>query len=197
MNPVLDAAASALLSLGLTADAATALALLLGFFSATSYYLAPARGEPMLFTASILLLASGALDAIDGAIARMSRGPSPLGAFIDSVADRVTEVVVLGAIVAAGLCSISWGFLAIASSLLVSYARARSESLGLSMEGVGLGERAERMVVLALATLFGAVELGVAFVAILATITFLQRVVYAIRKLPRSPTAKVEQVVDE
>jgi len=56
-------------------------------------------------------------------------------------------------VIIGGLCDPVWGLIALAGSLLVSYSRARAEAAGIKMESVGIAERAERMIILAVATL--------------------------------------------
>ena len=67
--------------------------------------------------------------------------------------------------------------LAISMSLLVSYARARAESLGIKLQGIGIGERAERLLVIAIIGMIGFMEYAVIIVIIIATITLIQRIV--------------------
>ncbi|MCS4540454.1 MAG: CDP-alcohol phosphatidyltransferase family protein, partial [Thaumarchaeota archaeon] len=61
-------------------------------------------------------------------------------------------------------------------SLLVSYTRAKADSLGVSLAGVGIGERSERIAVLALSSLLGLVYYGIIAVLVLAAVTFLERI---------------------
>ncbi|HSH22967.1 MAG TPA: CDP-alcohol phosphatidyltransferase family protein, partial [Acidimicrobiales bacterium] len=137
---------------GLTADHLT----LIGVLMAVAASLAIANGA---LRASVLLLAASALpDALDGAVAKASGTASPRGAFFDSVADRCTDALLLGG-VAWYLSSVHGGhivllpFAVLAASMLVSYQRARAESLGFDARG-GVMERAERIVVLGLGLLF-------------------------------------------
>jgi archaetidylinositol phosphate synthase len=62
-------------------------------------------------------------------------------------------------------------------SLLVSYARARAESLGIQLQGIGIGERAERLLVVAIVGMIGFLNYAVIIVAIIAGITFVQRII--------------------
>jgi CDP-diacylglycerol--glycerol-3-phosphate 3-phosphatidyltransferase len=99
-----------------------------------------------------LLIAAGVLDLLDGAVAKASGRVSVRGAFFDSVSDRVADTLVLGA-VAWYLLDLHHSQIALlpvgvlGASLLVSYERAKAESLGFEAKG-GLMERAERVVVL-------------------------------------------------
>ncbi|MBW3573598.1 MAG: CDP-alcohol phosphatidyltransferase family protein [Actinobacteria bacterium] len=137
---------------GLTADHLT----LLGVLMAVAASVAIAAGA---LRVGVLLLAASTLpDALDGAVAKASGTASPRGAFFDSVADRCTDALLLGG-VAWYLSSTHGGrivllpFALLAASTLVSYQRARAESLGFDARG-GLMERAERIVVLGLGLLF-------------------------------------------
>jgi archaetidylinositol phosphate synthase len=71
----------------------------------------------------------------------------------------------------------------------VSYTRAKGDALGVSLAGIGVGERSERLVVLIVASLLGTVWLGVLIVALLALITFVQRTVAVSKALGRPKTA--------
>ena len=129
------------------------------------------------------LLGSGICDLVDGAVARAGgkRG-TPLGAVLDSALDRYGEGLILGAILIRWSSQSHPGWPAILAvlawigSFLVSYVRARSESLGIPCE-IGLLERPERWVFLLILALWG--DRGVLWVlgtlAFFTHVTFLQR----------------------
>src|SRR5262245_44081845 len=102
-----------------------------------------------------LILLGGAADIFDGRIARARGMVSKAGAFLDSTLVRFAETLAFAGL-AVWFRSSAWSALVVASalggSLLVSYARARGEGLGISFRG-GLMQRAERLVLLALASL--------------------------------------------
>jgi len=80
-----------------------------------------------------------------------------------------------------------WGVAALVGSLLVSYARARAEALGVRMASVGLGERAERLIILTAATLIeplarGALNVSMIVLTALTHVTVVQRAVYFWRR---------------
>ncbi len=131
---------------GLSPDHLTAL----GLFMAVPAAIAIGTGR--LFLGLVLLAASAVPDLLDGALAKASGTSSKRGAFFDSVADRVTDALILG--------GLGWylqtqrhghaallPFAILAASSLISYERAKAESLGFSAKG-GLMERAERIVLL-------------------------------------------------
>ena len=109
-------------------------------------------GCSFYWAGAVTFVVGSVLDILDGALARVGGKTTPFGAFLDSTTDRVGEGAMLGAIalvfsrhdhpVALGLT-----FAAVAGSFLVSYTRARAEALGLRGD-VGIGSRAERVVVI-------------------------------------------------
>jgi archaetidylinositol phosphate synthase len=125
----------------------------------------------------VFLLASGFFDVVDGSVARVTKKVSRAGAFLDSTLDRLAEIAVfIGIFLGNYAAGFAWlVLLTLAFSLMVSYERARAESLGAVLSGVGVGERAERLLILAVLSLFGFVFFGVVVVFILATITLIQR----------------------
>lgn len=142
-----------------------------------------------LMAGGILTLLMGPIDALDGAMARLREEPSEFGAFVDSVTDRYSELVILLGILIyfvreGELLLVTLAFVAAAGSVLVSYVRARGEALGFQVKG-GLLTRVERYLVLAPALIFGVPSVGVIIVAALANLTALQRVMI-VRRQARS-----------
>jgi CDP-diacylglycerol--glycerol-3-phosphate 3-phosphatidyltransferase len=131
---------------GITADVLTAT----GLVSAAATAVAVATGH--LHWAVVLLILTGMHDLLDGPVAKAAGTSSVRGAFFDSVTDRVADAVLMGG-VAWYLVGRHEGHLAVLPlavlgvTALVSYERAKAESLGLSAKG-GLMERAERMILL-------------------------------------------------
>jgi archaetidylinositol phosphate synthase len=174
-------------SVGVSPNAWTFVGLLVSFLAAVSFWSSGYRGELL---GGLLILASGFLDVVDGAVARVTGRMSKQGAFLDSTLDRVAEVAIYLGILTGGLANAALVLLALSFSLLVSYTRARGEALGASLAGVGIGERSERLLVLAIASILGLTYYGVVLVAIIAGFTFLQRTYSASRSLaPRGPDA--------
>lgn len=159
---------------GLSADHLTGLGLLLAVPAAWAI----ASGRIGLGLA--LLIASAVPDLLDGPLAKATGASSVRGAFFDSVADRVTDTLVLGGF-AWYLSDTRKGHLFILPvailgvSLLISYQRAKAESLGLSAKG-GIMERAERIVVLCAALAFGFLMVPLLWLMLaLSALTALQR----------------------
>lgn len=182
--------------LGLRPNQVSAAGIILGAASGLAYRNAgaflEASADPYLYrvylsSAVLLLLASGLCDALDGALARLHREASTLGGFLDSLLDRYVDSFVYIGLILGGLCDVLWGLLALVGSLLTSYTRARSEAAGVPMETVGVLERAERLLIIAVASLLSlawpaTLRWGVILLALGTNFTVVQRVVYFRRK---------------
>ena len=160
--------------LGLTPNMMTMMGLLGNTVGA--YYLA--RGE--MLTGGLFVLLMTPIDALDGTMARLRGESSDFGAFVDSVTDRYSELIIYGGLLyhfltlgepVGGLLV----FGAAAGSVLVSYVKARAEGLGYEAK-VGLLTRVERYIVLAPSLVFNQLYIGLAIIAVLANITALQRI---------------------
>ena len=178
-----------LASMGLTPNVLTVMGLLASTCSAWAY-LSWRADRLYLVAASSLILLSGLLDAFDGVLARKTGTVTKFGGFFDSVADRYSDAVVLGAIVVSGLCDPLWGIAALIGSLMVSYARARAEAAGVEMIAVGFAERAERMILLVAVTLvsYYRIELlnyGIIVLAIIANLTVVQRIAHFMNEVKK------------
>lgn len=137
----------------------------------------------------VLVLLANAFDMLDGALARITGRVSRFGAFLDSTIDRYEEALVylgIGAwLLRQGDGSLLLaGYAAIIGSIMVSYARARAESLGVSGE-VGWLPRPERIVLLAVALIFHAYLLAPVLwlLAVLTNVTAVQRIIHVKRQL--------------
>jgi CDP-diacylglycerol--glycerol-3-phosphate 3-phosphatidyltransferase len=181
---------SGLKKAGISADQLTVLGLVLSAACA----LTVANG--WLFVGWCLLAASAVPDVLDGAVAKASGTSSPRGAFFDSVVDRVSDTLVLGGLAwyLANTHSAHVALLPLAilgASNLVSYERARAESLGFTARG-GLMERAERMIAIGLGLLFSVVLVPLLWLMLgLTVLTAIQRFVMVWRQasasVPRRP----------
>ena len=123
------------------------------------------------------MLLAGFFDIVDGQVARVSKKITKSGGFLDSVFDKIAEVAIFLGILVGGFAEPYLVFLAITFSLLVSYTRSRAESLGVKLQGIGIGERAERLLVIAIIGILAFMEYAVIIVIIIAGITFIQRIV--------------------
>ena len=178
----LTSVAESLHNLGLTPNHVSILGIVLAVLSAITYWQWK-LDSLLLILAPLLMLASGLLDALDGALARQYGEATKFGGFFDSLLDRYADSIILCGIILGELTEVSWGLAALIGSLLVSYARSRAEAAGVKMESVGLFERAERIVLLALLSFISYVWLdalcwGVLLLAVLTNLTVVQRAVY-------------------
>jgi len=129
----------------------------------------------------LFLLFSGLCDALDGALAETYGQTTVFGGILDSTLDRIGEAIVISSIMLTGLCNLETGVLALVSSFCVSYIRSRAELEGISMSNIGIAERAERILVLVTTSFFRILDIGIAIIAILSTITVFQRLVHVAR----------------
>lgn len=152
--------------------------------------------------AGLMVLLGGVFDIFDGRVARQSGLASKFGSFYDSTLDRISEIAVflgLTSLYAQGAAGesntrmIYVVMLALGGSLMVSYTRARAEGLGLDC-GVGLMQRAERVVLLGFGSLiFGlswqglVLNLVLAVVAVTTILTAVQRIVWVYRQAAGVP----------
>lgn len=188
-----------LASSGVSPNVITVLGPLVAIAAAMTFVL-----HQILFAAFLMLLA-GFVDALDGAVARASGRTTAFGGVLDSICDRYADAILLFGLVWGGWCTPFWGIVALIGSLLVSYARARAEAVGVSQLGIGIAERPERLIILIAATgfqaftfmrifppvpiLFGITlwtECGVILVAALTHITVIQRTAFAYRALAKA-----------
>ncbi|MBS7616546.1 CDP-alcohol phosphatidyltransferase family protein [Candidatus Bathyarchaeota archaeon] len=184
VQSAIKAQAKAANRIGLTPNAISAAGILLAFLSAIAY----AGGRQNLSLAVVLLLLSGYCDMLDGAIARLCQKTTFFGGFLDSLLDRYADSAIYTGIILGALCTAPWGLAALIGSLLVSYARARAEAADIKMESIGIAERAERIIILAAASiaeifLANALEAGIILLAVLTNVTVAQRSIYAYKML--------------
>lgn len=176
VDHVTDPVAATMRRTGLTADHLTGLGLVLGVATAV------AVGAGRLGLGLGLLIAAAMLDLFDGPVAKAAGTAGPRGAFFDSVADRVTDALVLGGI--AWYLTTEHGgriallpFAVLGTSALISYERAKAESLGYAAKG-GLMERAERIIALCLGLFVSSLLIPILWVMLaLTVVTAVQRFV--------------------
>jgi CDP-diacylglycerol--glycerol-3-phosphate 3-phosphatidyltransferase len=140
---------------------------------------------------------AGICDALDGAVARAGAGPTKAGAFLDSTTDRISELLVAGALTIYFAGQDQWwtaggALLFLGASQMVSYTRARAEALGVDCK-VGFMSRPERLVGLGIGFVLSGWDLGgtsvlvwfIWLLAALTSLTVLQRMLHVMRKLRR------------
>lgn len=191
VQSIIKAQANAAYKARLTPNIVSSIGVVLAFLAAFAY----TRGHEHLLWAVLLLLLSGYCDMLDGAIARLHQKATSFGGFLDSLLDRYADSAIYISIILGGLCTVPWGLTALTGSLLVSYARARGEAANIKMESIGLAERAERIIILAAASiaeiyLANAIEAAIIALAILTHITVLQRSLYIRGALKREGNQK-------
>jgi len=138
------------------------------------------RGE--MVVGGLIILAMAPIDALDGTMARLRGESSDFGAFVDSVTDRYSELVIFLALIIFYTQQGEWVnsivvYLAAAGSVLVSYVRSRAESLGYEAK-VGILTRLERYVVLVPTLILNVPMIGLWIIAVMANITAVQRIIY-------------------
>jgi len=141
---------------------------------------------------AVLFVVGSILDILDGALARAGGKTTPFGAFLDSTTDRVGEGAMLGAIALVfhrhdRPVALALAFAAVAGSFLVSYTRAKAEALGLRGD-VGLGSRAERVVVITGGLVLAPVSIwllvgAIALLTATSWLTVLQRILFVRKQL--------------
>ncbi len=136
--------------------------------------------QGMMLIGGLIILAMGPVDALDGTMARLRGEPTKFGAFVDSVTDRYSELAIFAGLLFYYLQKGDWlacglVYAAAAGSVLVSYVRARGQSLGYDTK-VGLLTRFERYIVLAPALILDRPLWALWIIAIFANLTALQRI---------------------
>jgi len=201
----IDPIADGMMHAGLTPNRITTLSLFVLLASGAAF------GMDHLRTGSILLLASGFLDLLDGKVARRGGMSTKFGAFYDSTMDRLGEGALFAGIgifytrtivggegerwpvLGLGLC-----FAALTGAFLVSYTRARAEGLGLEAK-VGMAQRAERIIYLGVPiSIFGAGPGGFLLLGILTWLTLISWItvaqrIFHVQTMTRAADAEVMQ----
>ena len=189
LQPILDKIGSIFAELGISPNSITVIGFVIAIISSIIFGLSSIQNGIWFNTVligSILLLISGFFDVIDGSAARITRQTSKKGAFLDSTLDKISEIVIFLGIAIGNLANPILCIIALASSLLVSYTRSRAESFGVDLSGVGFGERAERLIVLAIMGIIpiqNFLEYGEIIIIIISIVTIVQRIDRTIKKL--------------
>lgn len=185
VNPAIEAVARPFARAGFTPNGLTVLGLLIGTLAALLF----AFQEPLW--AGLVVLVCGFFDIIDGAVARLTGKVTAFGGVLDAVLDRYVDFVLFVGIIWGGLAAFegvpnsNWffGILAVAGSLMVSYTRARAEAAGTGKLAVGVAERGERMLILAVGAMLGYTNYAVVLIVFLTHLTVAHRVIVAWQRL--------------
>jgi len=187
---LIDPVARTLLRLKVTPDGITWFGCGATIFIATVFL---AQGKFLI--GSILFGVFSLIDLLDGTMARMLGTAGPWGAFLDSTLDRVSDSAVICALIFFYVNSsgnnhrlaVTAGIVSLVMGLLTSYARAKAESLDAKCT-IGIAERAERNIIIWIALVFSALfsditPYALTLLAIVSTITVIQRVLYVRKQL--------------
>jgi CDP-diacylglycerol--glycerol-3-phosphate 3-phosphatidyltransferase len=190
---------------GITPNMVTLVGLLLSIVAAVVLALG------FIVPGGVLVLFAGIFDMFDGAMARVRNAATTFGAFLDSTLDRYSESIILGgllfyALQRPGLHDALWPFtneqqwmiasifVAAVGSLMVSYAKARAEGLGLECK-TGLLARPERVVILAIGLLFNITIWALLLLAILSHVTAIERILHVWRVADQPAESKNMQAL--
>ena len=173
---LLDKIVGALAATGVNPNLLTFLGLVVNFIAAANFAVGNFR------TAALIILFAGFLDMLDGQVARRQNRVTAFGAFYDSTLDRYADMArYMGLLVYYSVSGhtayVVLAAVATAGSVMVSYARARAESL-IPLCKVGFMERPERLVLLIIGGLFNRMGPVLWVVAVVSTITVIHRIVY-------------------
>jgi CDP-diacylglycerol--glycerol-3-phosphate 3-phosphatidyltransferase len=187
-----DPVARALLALRLRPNHLTVLGLGVSVLAAICFARGRVRGG------GVLLILAGLFDFFDGSLARLSGQVTPFGAFLDSVIDRYSDLVVLAGILVLFAGSgrpteVVLALLALIGTVMVSYTKARAQAIGVACE-IGLMERPERLIVLIAGGLFDLMTPALWVLAVLANLTAIQRILYTRRVARQQPVARRQPV---
>ena len=183
---------------GITPNILTLIGLLLSFFTAAII------AQGWFLAGGLLVLFAGIFDMFDGAMARAQNAATTFGAFFDSTLDRYSESIILFGLLWYALWTRSihdvlWPFhyeqawtisliyIAVVGSLMVSYAKARAEGLGIECK-TGLLARPERVVILAIGLLSGTIIWALLLLAIFSNVTAIERIVHVWRVTAQAVT---------
>jgi len=172
---LIDHLASYLVKIGFSANSVTLLGLIFSFIAFYELY------NRSGVYGGIFIMIAGFFDALDGAVARKTGRAGPIGSFMDSVIDRIEDgLLMLGM----GLYSqdLLLAAFSIHSSMLVSYVRAKAESLRVGGTEYSLTGRAERIILASIFCLLGYVRFGLLVITILSYITAFERIFIFLKK---------------
>ena len=181
-DPIFEKVGRGFASLGFGPSFWTWIGLILSIISAIMFSLhSPAIGVDWYtatFLGSLFLIIAGFFDAVDGAVARVTKRSSPLGGYLDSVIDKVSEIIVFVGIMIGSFTNPVLVLVGLSLSLLVSYTRAKGDGLGVDLKGKGIAERAERILIIAILGFIpfsDNMSVALWIISILSAITVLER----------------------
>jgi len=180
LRPTLEKIGKGFASTGLSPNFWTVVGFTFALISAIVYGLGIEFG---LIIGGVLLLVSGFFDMVDGQVARITGQTSKKGSYLDSMFDKIAEVAIFLGILIGGYVEPYLVLLAITLSLLVSYARAKSDTINIKLQGIGIGERAERLLVISIVGIIGFMDIAVVIVVIIASVTLIQRMVFTTKNI--------------
>ena len=141
-DPIFEKVGRGFASLGFGPSFWTWIGFFLSIISAIMFSLhSPAIGVDWYtatFLGALFLIIAGFFDAVDGAVARVTKKTSPIGDLLDSVLDKVSETIVFVGILIGNFTNPVLVLVALSLSLLVSYTRAKGEALGVDLKGKGI-----------------------------------------------------------
>lgn len=193
---VLDAIVRALALANIDPNILTGLGLVINVVAAVLF------GYGRFWQAGVVIIIAGVFDMVDGRVARATNTVSPFGAFFDSVVDRYSDLALyFGLLVYYARINRSFYVVLVAvvmtGSVMVSYARARAESLIPSCK-VGFMERPERIVLVIIGAVFNRMAAVLWVIAVLSNITVAHRIAYTYRQAKRlkpSPAGALNPLV--
>ena len=174
LQPHLEKIGRSFASTGISPNGWSCIGLVFAFASAIAYGW---NIEFSLIIGGVILLVAGFFDIVDGQVARFAKKITKKGGFMDSIFDKIAEVAIFFGILIGNYADPYLVIIAITLSLLVSYMRAKADSMNIKLQGVGIGERAERLLVIAIIGMIGFMDAAVVIVIIIAAITLGQRLV--------------------
>ena len=190
---ILKPLADTLSRAGVTPDATSVLSLIFAAGAGVLYAIS-CGDRTLALAAGVLVLLNGIADAMDGEIARIAGTAGIRGDFLDHVIDRYADVFIICGIFFGEYIDWRIGVAAIVGTLLTSYLGTQAQAVGLGRHYGGILGRADRLVLIMLASLlyflypyeiYGASSLGwsIVLIAVASNLTTLQRFVYIWREL--------------
>lgn len=160
---------------------------------------AVAIAQGRLRVAAVLLALAGLCDLFDGALARRANRVSAFGAFLDSVVDRYSDLVVLLGVVlfyhrALYTTGVLLTLITLVGTIMISYTKARAQSIGVACD-IGLMERPERLIVLIAGAAFNLLTPAMVALAVLTNVTALQRIFHTRRAASASSSSEPREDV--